>query len=61
MGEREYGMKEQKIANTTLREATALQGVPSLTKQYGDTLKNVLPRMSSESAELPAYFDTDKN
>ena len=57
--EREYGMKEQEIANaslleaTTRREATALQcdaALTSTTKQYGDTLKFVLPRMPSESA-----------
>ena len=33
----------------------------SITKRYGDTLKYVLFRMTSESAELPAYFDTVEN
>ena len=56
--EREYEMKVQKIANAALRKATALQrdaALTSTTKRYGDTLKHVLPRMPSESAELPAF------
>ena len=61
---REYGMKEQEIANVALRDATTLQcdaALTSNTKRYGDTLKHVLPRMLSESAELQAYFDTVEN
>ena len=53
MGERAYGIKEQEIANAALREVTALQrdaALASTTKRYGDTLKHVLPRMPSESA-----------
>ena len=64
MGERQYGMKEQEIANDALLEATVLQHDAALTittKRYGDTLKHVLPRMPSESAEIPAYFDTVEN
>ena len=62
--DREYGMKEQKIANAALREATALQrnaALISTTKRYGDTLTYVLPRMPSKSAELPTYFNTVEN
>ena len=61
---REYEMKEQEITNAALREATALHrdaALASATKRYGDTLKYVLPRIPSESAELPAYFDTVEN
>ena len=61
---KKYGMKEQEIANTALREATALQrdaALTSTTKRYGDTLNHVLPRIPSESTELPAYFDTVEN
>ena len=57
-------MKEQDIANAALREATALPGdadITRITNRYGDTLKYVLLRMSSESAELPAYFATVEN
>ena len=57
-------MKEQEIASAALREATALQRHAALTrtpKRYGDTLKQVLPRMLSEIAELPTYFDTVEN
>ena len=57
-------MKEQEIANAALRDATTLQrdaALTSTTKRYSDTLKYVLPRMPSESTELPAYFDTVKN
>ena len=65
LDEREYGMKEQEIANAALREAITLQrdaDLISAIKRYGATLKYVLPRMPSESAELPAYFDTvEKN
>ena len=62
--EREYVMKEQEIANAALRAATTLQrdaAITSTTKFYSDTLNHVLPRMPSESAELPAYFDTVEN
>ena len=62
--EREYGMKEREIANSALREVIALQrdaALTSTTKRCGETLKHVLPRMPSESAELPAYFDTVEN
>ena len=62
--EREYGRKEQEIANDALREATALQrdaALNSTTKRYGDTLNHMLATMPSESAEQPAYFDTVEN
>ena len=57
-------MKEQDITISALPEATALQRDAALTrttKRYGDILKYVLPRIPSESAELPAYFDTVEN
>ena len=47
-----------------MREATELQSDAAFTstaKRYSDTLKHMLPRMPSESAELPAYFDTVEN
>ena len=57
--DREYGMKEQEIANAALEEATELKRDAALigtTKRYGGTLKYMLPRMPSESAKLPALF-----
>ena len=62
--EREYEMNEQDIGNSVLREATALlrdAALTSTTKRYGDNLMYVLPRIPSESPELPACFGTVEN
>ena len=61
MGERvREEEEEEEDCKRRMREATALQRDAALTrstKRNGDTLKYVLPRMPSENAELPAYFD----
>ena len=60
MGER---VRDEGAGNCKWRNARGYcdAALTSITKRYGDTLKHVLPRMPSESAELPAYFNIVEN
>jgi hypothetical protein len=60
----EMTLKKQELGMQEQREAARAESDNSLigrTKKFADAIRNVFPEMPTESAELPAFFDSVEN